>query len=1666
MESILAAAAAERLRYFDFFPDSVSTEANYLYSLLVFSYFRHFPALLSYDDYREQAFQTAYSAAAKLAGNTDNTRLRDKVDAWRLIRVKLSLGDAAGNPRQGTVKITNVTADSRPELFPADPYYEERTVAVNGEVEIPVYAGHVYEITATIPMPGGNDLILPLPQFPQTSGQKVVYGSGSDPVYSTLPDGADAEAEIVMADAAFPYNLSFERNIDVFNLSWDWVDSEAFQAVAFKVFNGTTLVADVTDQHADNIRLAAPDGNYHYTVVAVNANGDLSAASRPLLVEPGDQSAHAEFFAWLEEYFGDLAVLSTDDSDGDGVDNYHEFLNGTDPTRMPAPTPQEKQITYTKITLDWSGISATPADMTWEIRRNAVGIGTVSSPYFTDNDLLPGVEYTYQIRCLFADGTRSDWSTPLQLKTMKPETISHGTTLQQIVDLFHPLDPEAYTATSLISAVKSATESVLGTAITFTVLDEDLLQAMVASELTLIRAVTAPLTAADRLDLRQELKQILEENFNGHSFEHLYIYNKLLELAENHWGKYLEDRTRTTHRTAAEALLDAAMEMLPDHRPSIYLTLHRLASIQCQALTENSSRTEIAAALDRQRTIWMRYFDFFPAFPKDDQNAHPYLHIISNNCRYFPIMLTYEQYDHTLFATTKQLADALSQLELELSPEPIIRRVSAWNLVPVSFLAEADGITSGSLIIRNVSNRLTAYNVGNDMTGDVRTVTLPPGTTELPFYGGHWYELEWTTPVPGGPDWQRRIGPLFFPAGERIVYDDFSGITREVLPEGTAGAEFRLKLALPEAPYNLEAEILPDALNLAWDWVAPAGFVLDHFNVYRGNTLAGSTTTQVLTGIPRLVTEDSAYLYTVTAVSTTGVETRHSPPLRVLPDFTEEERAYFEWKQQYFGDAPTLATDDPDGDGLTNYQEFLLGSNPCVAPPQSLPENWLDQQQPGAQVAYYEGSWYYLPDFSRQRPFRTETISNFCFAATTGEILGSGLSDHVGMVITGFFEVPQDGNYKVFMSNDDAARFEIDGATVIDNNRPISPQEYLAEIPLKQGPHAFRIEYVENEGTAQLLLDWEGAGFERRSFSGETVRHAATAPGQEALEYLQWLRDTDHDGIADADEMKLGTDWKNPDTDGDGLSDWDEVYRYQTDPTQADTDGNGLSDYEEALVFGQDPAADLNMMQYEKFQEIPGAAFVGAVGLWQQSGTSAEAAGRRGTLEYSTELTAGGLLKLVFSLYNRTTHAKDTEIDVYVDDIFCGTRRLETFGTTVVTPFFHTPYLAAGTHRIRLEWDNYRNAMALVVDRLELFRIRSRAPEAEAQPQLLTRLLQNRSAITTGAVSRVSPCCLEGESFYPGLVRINQTIPAQELGSRSWYANVPLAEGENTLTVSFENGGYQQEHAITWCKTNLLNANPGTLQIRKGDSLRLTATPSAATDGSWRITGGPAEVNGNAAAAVIQKFDVAGTYTLTGTYTDPAGATQEATLQLEVVDYQFERADVALWQAWKREWREDAAPESVHFQFDDRLRDVSEDRSDTQTSFQVFTDDNQPRYAAARLGGTDGPVLAVQKISGMGIYSSYQTVVIPGEEYEDGSREFIMTVVCSPVRPDVELRMNIFVAGVIFADGTVSKVLRSSDFDATGTTEVHFIRDAEATGSVCHSMTAYQNNEYMGIRTR
>ncbi|MBP3394956.1 MAG: fibronectin type III domain-containing protein, partial [Lentisphaeria bacterium] len=432
VETALAASAAEKLRFFDFFPDGSTSESiHYLYNTIAAAYFKYFPKLLSYDDYREQAYQTAYANALRQNEHfpsPHSVRRLEQIQAWQLARVKVRLRDAAGNPRRGSIKVANVTADTKPELFPNTPYREERIFQVDGEAEIPVYTGHIYEITARIAIPGGNDLVMTLPSFPQQNDRQIVYDTHGNPIQTPSENGP--AAEIVVAASDFPYNLRFERDIDVFTLNWDWVDTADFKAAGFKVFNGDTLVAAVTGNRAANIRLAAPDGNYTYTVAAFDADGKLSRLSVPITIEPGDQSAYTEFFDWLHQYFGELPILSTDDPDGDGVDNYHEFLNGTDPTRAPAPTPTEKQVSYTKITLNWECPPEQQDGAVWKIRRNGTEVGISLTASFTDSGLIPGMEYRYTIRGEFANGSRTDWSAPLLLKTQKPETVAYGDKLQ------------------------------------------------------------------------------------------------------------------------------------------------------------------------------------------------------------------------------------------------------------------------------------------------------------------------------------------------------------------------------------------------------------------------------------------------------------------------------------------------------------------------------------------------------------------------------------------------------------------------------------------------------------------------------------------------------------------------------------------------------------------------------------------------------------------------------------------------------------------------------------------------------------------------------------------------------------------------------------------------------------------------------------------------------------------------------------------------------------------------------------------------------------------------------------------------------------------------------------------------------------------------------------
>ncbi|MEY4745267.1 MAG: hypothetical protein RL272_1212 [Candidatus Parcubacteria bacterium] len=66
-------------------------------------------------------------------------------------------------------------------------------------------------------------------------------------------------------------------------------------------------------------------------------------------------------------------------------------------------------------------------------------------------------------------------------------------------------------------------------------------------------------------------------------------------------------------------------------------------------------------------------------------------------------------------------------------------------------------------------------------------------------------------------------------------------------------------------------------------------------------------------------------------------------------------------------------------------------------------------------------------------------------------------------------------------------------------------------------------------------------------------------------------KDTDGDGLADVDEIAIGTDPDKPDTDGDGLTDGDEV-NIRTNPLKKDSDDDGLDDHAEIYVWQTNPS--------------------------------------------------------------------------------------------------------------------------------------------------------------------------------------------------------------------------------------------------------------------------------------------------------------------------------------------------------------------------------------------------------------------------------------------------------------------------------------------------------------
>ena len=71
---------------------------------------------------------------------------------------------------------------------------------------------------------------------------------------------------------------------------------------------------------------------------------------------------------------------------------------------------------------------------------------------------------------------------------------------------------------------------------------------------------------------------------------------------------------------------------------------------------------------------------------------------------------------------------------------------------------------------------------------------------------------------------------------------------------------------------------------------------------------------------------------------------------------------------------------------------------------------------------------------------------------------------NIGLVISGYINVPEDGIYTFALMSDDGSWLKIDGNMVVDNDREQSPHEMICQQALRKGMHKMEVRYFDHNG--------------------------------------------------------------------------------------------------------------------------------------------------------------------------------------------------------------------------------------------------------------------------------------------------------------------------------------------------------------------------------------------------------------------------------------------------------------------------------------------------------------------------------------------------------------------------------------------------------------------------
>jgi regulation of enolase protein 1 (concanavalin A-like superfamily) len=745
---------------------------------------------------------------------------------------------------------------------------------------------------------------------------------------------------------------------------------------------------------------------------------------------------------------------------------------------------------------------------------------------------------------------------------------------------------------------------------------------------------------------------------------------------------------------------------------------------------------------------------------------------------------------------------------------------------------------------------------------------------------------------------------------------------------------------------------------------------------------------------------------------------------------------------------------DTDGDGATDLGELTLGTNPLVADPNTLggvPAPWL-MGSIGSRSLVQGGQL------------------NGLVALWTDATAFSGVSDAGGILYQNVFG---DFTLSGTVGLDKMAQADLEGGLMVRATLAVNAP-FIALTRGRQGGWTLR--YREFADGRVLLVQLTGALLPQLSqVAVKRVGNMVSLYAQTGSGASRKLADYPLN-LGNADVVVGFVGW-GPTAGTFAVRDirLRQAASFAVNPANPNSPPTGLAEFDSAKWMGEwDGLAAPNSIgasHVPVLSEIAaiggrlspvwvkaGSAAVNRVGPWATKGGALVAQDRRGELTWQVNVPDASVYLLELSIREAYAAKPETShfpLKLWVDGQYVDTKVLSATATQPSSALWFSPWLPAGAHTIRVQWDGAQDYTQLQVETLGLYKIEDEDSDANGVADWIDRRLQlfnGLDAASTSITSAISPLPLEGRARWPELATLTAAglpVPVFAGAGYRWFADVPLVRGVTTPIVFFgENGGVQSQLSVQWSPHDALAG--GALQMKTGSKLLIAVVAGPGETASLSLAGvavplvdGVAEVS----------FPLAGTYRLLARVSGPQGVREADTV---VTVYAPPSLPLKLPGLLTREriMTRPTLAAGVVLEADPRLNLTGVLGSTTKMAWEA--DDNVDRRMVARIG-TNGPILTATDAPGTAIYATMETYTRLVKTYPDGTTENETLFIMSPVRPDHAIRIEIFVAGVVFSDGTRVKTLTPADLDNLGQARVLFLRPPNATTSICHrTMLTYQ----------